>query len=134
MEQKVETPRMLEEKQFLPLLPNDPHEGVQEIASFGSEVFGHTQMHRCLNARCGTPPGEKNVCPFGLPRADGEGCKETRPHFFLAYHTKLADHNIEMYDYESEFNPNDESVSCVLVIWELRRPHPCDGLVVETNK
>ena len=27
-----------------------------------------------------------------------------------------------------------EKVSCVLVIWELRRPHPCDGRVVETNK
>ena len=33
-----------------------------------------------------------------------------------------------------EFDTNDEKVSCVLVIWELRRPHPCDGCVVETNK
>ena len=39
-----------------------------------------------------------------------------------------------MYESEVEFDANDEKVSCVLVIWELRRPHPCDGRVVETNK
>ena len=39
-----------------------------------------------------------------------------------------------MYDSEVEFDAHDEKVSCVLVIWELRRPHPCDGRVVETNK
>ena len=39
-----------------------------------------------------------------------------------------------MYESEVEFDANDEKVSCVLVIWELRRPHPCDGRVVDTNK
>ena len=39
-----------------------------------------------------------------------------------------------MYESEVEFHANDEKVSCVLVIWELRRPHPCDGRVVQTNK
>ena len=39
-----------------------------------------------------------------------------------------------MYESEIEFDANDEKVSCVLVIWELRRPHPCDGRVFETNK
>ena len=39
-----------------------------------------------------------------------------------------------MYDSEVEFHANDEKVSSILLIWELRRPHPCDGLVVETNK
>ena len=39
-----------------------------------------------------------------------------------------------MYESEVELDANDERVSCVLVIWELRRPHPCDGRVVETNK
>ena len=39
-----------------------------------------------------------------------------------------------MYEWEAEFDPNDEKVSSFLVIWELRRPHPCDGRVVETNK
>ena len=32
-----------------------------------------------------------------------------------------------MYESEVEFDANDEKVSCVLVMWELRRPHPCDG-------
>ena len=39
-----------------------------------------------------------------------------------------------MYDSESDFNPHDENVSCVLVIWELRRPHRFNGCAVETNK
>ena len=39
-----------------------------------------------------------------------------------------------MYDSEVEFDANDEKVSCVLVIWELRRPRPCDGRVGKSNK
>ena len=39
-----------------------------------------------------------------------------------------------MYDSEVAFAANDEKVRCVLVILELRRPHPFDRRVVETNK
>ena len=134
LKHKVEAPCMLEEKQLLPPLPDDPHEAAQEIKSFASKVFGNIQIHRCLIASCGKPPGGKSGCRFGLPRAAGEGCSETRPHFFVAYHTPSGRHNIKMYDSEVEFDANDEKVSCVLVIWNLQRPHPCDGCVVETNK
>ena len=134
LKHKVEAPRMLEEKQLLPPLPDDPHEAAREIEQFASKVFGHIQIHRCLIASCGKPPGGKSGCRFGLPRAAREGYSETRPHSFVAYHTLSGRHNIRMYDSEVEFDANDEKVSCVLVIWELRRPHPCDGRVVETNK
>ena len=134
LKHKVDAPRMLEEKQLLPPLSDDPHEAAREIEQFASKVFGHIQFHRCLIASCGKPPGGKSGCRFGLPRAAGEGYSETRPRFFVAYHTPSGRHNIRMYDSEVEFDANDENVSCVLVIWELRRPHPCDGRVVETNK
>ena len=39
-----------------------------------------------------------------------------------------------MYESQVELDANDEKVSRVLVIWELRRPHACDGRVVETQK
>ena len=39
-----------------------------------------------------------------------------------------------MYESENEFDPNDETASCVLIIWELWRPHPYDGRVVGTNE
>ena len=134
LKHKVEAPRMLEEKQLLPPLPDDPHEAAREIEQFASKVFGHIQIHRCLITSCGKPPGGKSGCRFGLPRAAGEGYSETRPHFLVAYHTPSRIHNIRMYESEVEFDANDEKVSCVLNIWELRRPHPCDGRVVETNK
>ena len=134
LKHKVEAPRMLEEKQLLPPLPDDPHEAAREIEEFASKVFGHIQIHTCLIASCGKPPGGKSGCRFGLPRAAGEGYSETRPHFFVAYHTPSGRHNIRMYESEVEFDANDEKVSRVLVIWELRRPHRCDGRVVETNK
>ena len=134
LRQKYEPPRMLEKKQLLPPLPDDPHEAAEGIERFASEVFGHIQIHRCLIAGCGKPPGRKSGCRFGLPRPAGDGYTETQPHFFVAYHTLPGGHTIKMYNSESNFNANDEKVSCVLVIWELRRPHPCDGRVVETNK
>ena len=125
---------MLEEKQLLPPLPDDPHEAAREIERFASKVVGNIQIHRCLIASCGKPSGGKSGCHFGLPRGAGEGYSETRPHFFVAYHTPSGRHNIKMYDSEVEFDANDEKVSCVVVIWHVRRPHPCDGHVVETNK
>ena len=134
LKHKVEAPRMLEAKQRLPPLPDDPHEAAREIKRFASKVFGNIQIHRCLITSCGKPPGGKSGCRFGLPRAAGEGYSETRPHFFVAYHTPSGRHNIKMYDSEVEFDANDEKVSCVIVIWDLRRPYPCDGRVVETNK
>ena len=134
LKHKVEAPCMLEEKQLLPPLLDDPHEAAHEIEHFASKVFGNIQIHKCLIASCGKPPGGKSGCRFGLPCAAGEGYSETRPHFFVAYHTPSRRHNIRMYESEVEFDANDEKVSCVLVIWELRRPHPCDGRVVETNK
>ena len=134
LKHKVEAPRMLEEKHLLPPLLDDPHEAAREIEQLASKVFGNIQIHRCLIASCGKPPGGKSGCRFGLPRAAGEGYSETRPHFFVAYHTPSGRHNIKMYDSEVEFDANDEKVRCVLVIWDLRRPHPCDGRVVETNK
>ena len=39
LKHKVEAPRMLEEKQLLPPLPDDPHEAAQEIEQFASKVF-----------------------------------------------------------------------------------------------
>ena len=70
---KVEAPHMLEEKQLLTPLPDDPHEAAREIEQLASKVFGHIQIHRCLIASCGKPPGGKSGCRFGLPRAAGEG-------------------------------------------------------------
>ena len=125
---------MLEEKQLLPPLPDDPKEAAQEIERFSSKVIGNIQIHRCLIASCGKPPGGNSGCHFGLPRAAGEGYSETQPHFFVAYHTASGRHNIKMYDSEVEFDAKDEKVTCVLIIWELRRPDPCDGHVLETNK
>ena len=125
---------MLEEKQRLPPLPDDPHEAAREIEQFASKVFGNIKIHRCLIASCGKPPGGKSGCCFWLPRAAGEGYDDTRPHFFVAYDTPSRRHNIQMYDSEVEFDANDEKKSCVLVIWELRQPHPCDGRVVETDR
>ena len=75
MKQKVEPPRMLEEKQFLPPLPDDPHEAAQEIEKFASLVFGHIQIHRCLIGSCGKPPGGKNGC-FGLLVPPQRGTKK----------------------------------------------------------
>ena len=75
---------MLEEKQLLPRLPNDPHEAAREIEHFASKVFGNIQIHRCLIASCGKPPGGKSGCRFGLPHAAGEGYSDTRPDFFVA--------------------------------------------------
>ena len=134
LKHKVEAPRMLEENQLLPPLLDDPHEAAQEIEQFASKVFGNVQIHRCPIASCGKPPGGKSGCCFGLPRAVGEGYDDTRPHFFVAYDTPSGRHNIRMYESEVEFDANDEKVSCVIVIWELRRPRPCDGRVVETNR
>ena len=134
LKHKGEAPRMLEEKQRLPPLPDDPHEAAREIGQFASKVFGKIQIRRCLIASCGKPPGGRSGCRFGLPRAAGEGYDDTRLHFFVAYHTPSGRHNIQMYDSEVKFDANDEKVSCVLVIWELRRPHPCDGPVVGTDK
>ena len=134
LKHKVEAPHMLEEKQLLPPLPDDPQEPAREIEQFASKVFGNIQIHRCLIVSCGKPPGGNSGCRFGLPRAAGEGYDDTRPHFFVAYHCPSGRHNIRMYESEVEFDANNEKVSCVVVIWELRRPHPCDGRVVETNK
>ena len=122
LKHKAEAPRMLEEKQLLPPLPDDPH--AREIEQFASKVFAQIQIHRCLIASCGKPPRGKSGCRFGLPRAAGEGYSETRRQFFVAYHTPSGRHNIRMYESEVEVDANDEKVSCVLVIWELRQPHP----------
>ena len=130
LKQKVEPPRMLEKRQLLPPLPDDPHEAAEAIEKFACEVYDHIQIHRCLLANCGKPPGGKSGYRFGLPRPTGDGYTETQPHFFVAYHTPSGEHGIKMYDSESEFNANGKNMSCVLVIWELRRPNTCDGRVV----
>ena len=41
LKHKVEAPRMLEEKQLLPPLPDDSHEAAREIEPFASKVFGN---------------------------------------------------------------------------------------------
>ena len=66
LKHKVEAPRMLEEKQLLPPFPDDPHEAAREIEQLASKVFGHIQIHRCLIASCGKPPGGKSGCRFGF--------------------------------------------------------------------
>ena len=134
LKHKVEPPRMLEEKQLLPPLPDDPNEAAWEIERFASKIFGNTQIHRCLIASCRKPPGGKSGRCFGLPTATGEGHNETRPRFFVVYHTPSGRNNIRMCESEVEFDANDETVSCVVAIWELRRPHPRDERVVETYK
>ena len=50
LKHKVEAPRMLEEKQLLPPLPDDPHEAAREIERFASKVVGNIQIQRCLIA------------------------------------------------------------------------------------
>ena len=87
LKQKVEAPHMLEKKQLLPPLPDDPEEAAREIERYASEVFGKIQIDRCLIASCGKPPGGKSGCRFGLPSAAGEGDNETCPHLFVVYHT-----------------------------------------------
>ena len=71
---------------------------------------------------------------FWVASCSGRRVQQNTLHFFAAHHTPSGRGNIQMYDAEVEFDANDEKVGCVLVILELRHPHPCDGRVVETNK
>ena len=131
---KVEAPRMLEEKQLLPPLPDDPHEAAREIEQFASNAFGNIQIHGCLIASCGKPPGGKSGCVLGRLVQREKGMM-TQGHISLWRFIPLPEGtNIQMHDSEVEFDANDKKGSYVLVIWELRQPHTYDGRVVETNK
>ena len=130
----VKAPRMLEKQQLLGELPDDPWAAAKIIEQFSDEVFGHLYIHRCLISSCGKPPGGKCGCPFALPRAAGEYYSETRPYFFVARKGTGNRYTIEVYKSEEEFDRHEESVACVLVVWELKRPDPRDGRVVEGNK
>ena len=130
----VKAPRMLEKQQLLGELPDDPGAAAKIIEQFSDEVFGHLYIHRCLISSCGKPPGGKCGCRFALPRAAGEYYSETRPYFVVARKGTGNCYTIEVYKSEEEFDRPEESVACVLVVWELKRPDPRDGRVVEGNK
>ena len=130
----VKAPRMLEKQQLLGELSDDPRAAAKIIEQFSDEVFGNLYIHRCLISSCGKPPGGKCGCRFALPRAAGEYYSATRPYFFVARKGTGNRYTIEVYKSEEEFDRHEESVACVLVVWELKRPDPRDGRVVEGNK
>ena len=125
---------MLEKQHLLGELPDDPRAAANIIEQFSDEVFGNLYIHRCLISSCGKPPGGKCGCRFALPRAAGEYYSETRPYFFVARKGTGNRYTIEVYKSEEESDRHEESVACILVVWELKRPDSRDGRVVEGNK
>ena len=98
------------------------------------EVFGNLYICCCLISSCGKPPRGKCGCRFALARAAGEYYSETRSYFFVACKGMGTCYTIEVYKSEEKFDRHEESVACVLVVWEPKRPDPRDGRDVEGNK
>ena len=67
----------------LPDLPDDDVSAYEQVDAFASDVAGNLQLHRCLIASCGKPPGGRLGCRMHMPRASGPEQAFTHPTYIV---------------------------------------------------